>query len=226
MHAAYHRGPATSAASSLRDSVPATLPQLLRSGCLHALPPLAEPPPPATAQPATAPAHSTQHHPCTAGGRRHLLTAQLPPMHAANRRGPATSAAPSVRDSVSATLPQHLRWHCLHTSPTLGSPLANPHHPRRPCAQPPQPTTRNIIHAQPAVAGTRSQRKLPPMHAAYHRGPATSAASSLRGSVSATLPQPLSSDCLHAPPPLGSPLVNPATRYSPQRATIVHAQPP
>jgi hypothetical protein len=82
IHAAYFLGPATSAAPSLRDSVPTTLPQLLRCHCLHAPPPLgkplAEPPPPTTASRPTAPARSTHHHPCTAGVRKHPLTAQLP----------------------------------------------------------------------------------------------------------------------------------------------------
>ena len=35
-------------------------------------------PPPAPAPRTTASAHSTQHHPCTAGIRKHPLTAQLP----------------------------------------------------------------------------------------------------------------------------------------------------
>ena len=41
--------------------------------------------------------------------------------------------------------------------------------------------------------------------------------SNLRDSVPATLPQLLRYYCLHAPPPLGSPLANPTTRYSPAR---------
>jgi hypothetical protein len=41
--AAYHGGPAMSAVSSLRDSVPATLPQYLRSDCLHATQPFGSP---------------------------------------------------------------------------------------------------------------------------------------------------------------------------------------
>ncbi len=51
------------------------------------------------------------------------------------------------------------------------------------------------------------------MHAAYHRGPATSAASSFRGSVPATL---LGSECLHAPAAPRLALAKPPpTRYSP-----------
>jgi hypothetical protein len=132
-----------------------------------------------------------------------------PPMHAAYHRGPATSASSSLRDSVPATLPQHLRYDSLHAPPPLGPPLANPLHPLQPCAQPPQPAARSIIHAQPAFTSTRSKRSGPPMHAAYHRGSATSAAPSLRGSVPATLPQLLRYDCLHALPPLDSSLANP-----------------
>jgi hypothetical protein len=196
MRTAYHRGPAPSAESSFRGSVPATLSHHLRSHSLHATPPLGSPlagphhpaprastparntqhhpriasackhprtaqlpadarsvlrrsssvscvilsrlgasdaapappialpactaaprlaarktPPPATAPRATAPAHSTQHHQCTAGVRKHPLTAQLLPMHAAYHGSSATSAASSLRDSVPATLPQLLGHH-------------------------------------------------------------------------------------------------------------------
>ncbi len=56
---------------------------------------------------------------------------------------------------------------CTHRRP-LGTLLATPtHHPLQPSAQPTQLTARNIIHAQPAFATTRSQRSWPPMHAAY-----------------------------------------------------------
>ncbi len=57
-----------------------------------------------------------------------------------------------------ATLPQLLRLNCLHAPSPLSSPLAKPHHPVQLCAQPPQPTTRKIINAQPAFASTGSQR--------------------------------------------------------------------
>jgi hypothetical protein len=40
-----------------------------------------KPPPPARAPHATASARNTPNSPCTAGGRKHPLTAQLPPMH-------------------------------------------------------------------------------------------------------------------------------------------------
>ena len=146
VHAAYQKGPATSAASSFRGSVPATLPQLVRCNFLHAPPtlgsPLGKPPPSARASHPTASAYSTQQHPCTAGGRKHPLTAQLPPMHAAYRRGPATSAASSFRDSVPATLPHHLRSHFLHAPAAPRLSARKPHQPLQPGTQPPQPTTR------------------------------------------------------------------------------------
>ncbi len=80
-------------------------------------------------------------------------------MHAAYHRETATSAAASLRDSVPATLPHHLRSNCLHALPPLGSPLENPHHPLQPRMQLPQIATRSIISAQPASAKARSQRK-------------------------------------------------------------------
>jgi hypothetical protein len=226
-------------------------------------------PPPAKAPRTTASAHSTHHRQHIAGGCKHALTAQLPPMHAAYLRGPATSAAPSFRDSVPATLPQLLRTRCLRAPPPLGSPLASPttryslahhhptrntHHPcfsgvrkhtltaqaaadarsvqlrssdvscvilprlgasdaapsspiplsartRRPSARPsqaPPPATasrptapaNNTQHHQ--IAGGRKHAltaQAQPMHAAYFGGPASSAASSFRDSVPATLPQ-------------------------------------
>ena len=118
-----------SAAPSFRDSVPATLLQLLRCHCLHETPPPRLVPsqarrPSATPAPrTTARACNVQHHPCTAGVRSHPLTAQPPPMHAAYRRGPASSAAPSWRDSVPATPPHHLGSRFLHAPPLLDSPL-------------------------------------------------------------------------------------------------------
>jgi hypothetical protein len=124
-----------------------------------------------------------------------------------------------------ATLPQLLRRHYLHAPPPLGSPLAKP---QPPAAAPRAPApARIIIHAQPAFASTRPQRSWLPMHAAYHRGPATSAASSLRDSVPATLPQLLGSSCLHAPPPLGAHLAKPpppapAPRVSTQARNTQH----
>jgi hypothetical protein len=84
-----------------------------------------------------------------------------------------------------------------------------PRHPLQPIAQPPRPTARSIITTLPALASTRSQHKPSRWHAAYFRGPATSAASSLRDSVQATLPQLHRAHCLHTPPCLGSPLASP-----------------
>jgi hypothetical protein len=119
---------------------------------------------------------------------------ELPPMHAAYFGGPAQSAASSFRDSVPTMLPQLLRSNCLHAPAAPRLAPRRPHRPLQPHAQPPQPTARNIIFAQPAFASTRSQRKLPPMHAAYFGGAASSAAASFRDSVPATLPQLLRSD--------------------------------
>jgi hypothetical protein len=138
-------------------------------------------------------------------------------MHAAYHRGLATSAASSVRGSVPATLPQLLRSDCLHApAAPRPAPRRSPARPLQPRAQPPQPKTRSIIHAQPAFASTRSQRSWLPMRAAYHRGSATSAASSLRDSVPATLPQLLRCKCLHATAaPRPAPCRTPTPRYSP-----------
>ncbi len=213
--------------------MPATLPHHLRSDCLHAPPPLgsprAKPPPLATAPHETATAHNTQHHPRTAGVCKHPLTAQLPPMHAAYHRGTATSAASSLRDSVPATLPHHLRCNSLHAPPPLGPPLAKPPTPATaPRAHAPAHSTQH----HPCTAGVRKHPltvQLPQMHAAYHGGPATSAASSLRDSVPATLPHHLGCKSLHAPPPLGPPLAKPpppatAPRAPPSARNTQHHQ--
>jgi hypothetical protein len=103
--------------------------QVLRCYCLNtAAPRLAPPKPhhPTTAPRTTTPARNTQHHNRIAGGRMHPLTAQAQPMHAAYFRGPARSAASSIRETVQAMLPHHPRSHCLHTPPPLGTPLASP----------------------------------------------------------------------------------------------------
>ena len=122
-----------------------------------------------------------------------------------------------------ATLPQLPGSHCLQNSTPLGPPLAKPPPPATaPRAQPPQPTARNIIHARPAFASTRSQRSWPPMHTAHHRGSVSSAAASLRDSVQATLPQLLRSNCLHEPPPLGSPLADPQRPLQPRPTAPAH----
>ncbi len=162
MHTAYFRGSATSDASSFRYSVPAMLPHHLRSYFLHAPPPLGSPlaGPHHPLQPREQPPQSTARNIIHAQPAFASIRSQRcwPPMHAAYGKGSATSDASSLRDSVPATLPHRLRWHSLHAPPPLGPPLANPHHPLQPRAQPPQPTARNIIHAQPAFASIRSQR--------------------------------------------------------------------
>ncbi len=148
----------TSAASSLRGSVPATLPHHLRFHCLHAPPPLGPPlartpTTPATAPRAHAPARNTQHHPRTAGVRKHPLTAQaaadacsiplspsdvscvIPP-----RLG-ASDAAPSARISLSA-----------RTAAPRPAPCQNPTTPATaPCTS---ATARNTQHHQ-RIAGVR-----------------------------------------------------------------------
>ncbi len=104
-----------------------------------------------------------------------------------------------------ATLPQLLRHNCLHAPPPLAR---KPHSPLMPRAQSLQLAARIINCALPAVASNRSQHSSCRCTQAYHRAPATSAASSFRDSVPATLPHLLGSHCLHTPPPLGPPLAN------------------
>jgi hypothetical protein len=109
---AHHDDAAEDASCMLLGHWTSTMPpQFLRCHCLHAPPPLrsqlAARKPHHPLQPRTPPC--TQRHQRIAGVRKHQLTAQLPPMHAAYHRGSATSAVPSFRDSVPATLPQHLR---------------------------------------------------------------------------------------------------------------------
>jgi hypothetical protein len=64
-------------ALDLNDAIPAELIALPARTAAPRLAPC-KPPPPATAPRPTAPAHSTQHHPCTAVVRKHPLPAQLP----------------------------------------------------------------------------------------------------------------------------------------------------
>jgi hypothetical protein len=167
MHAAYHRGSATSAASSLRDSVPATLPQLLRCKCLHA---------PAAPRPA----------PCRTPTTRYSPARNRPSPHAASsthsRRSQAIAHSAAARRCTQRTTEvqrrqlRHLSEArcqrrcpiisevivCTHRCPSARpSPEPPPARPLQPRAQPPQPKTRSIIHAQPAFASTRSQRSCP-----------------------------------------------------------------
>jgi hypothetical protein len=210
MHAAYQRGPATSAASSSKDSVPTTLPQLLRSSCLHAPPPLGSP-------------LASPHHP--------LPPRAQPPQPATRsiiRTRPAFASTPSHRSCRRCTqltseaqrrqLRHPSETRCKRRCPSCSDVIACTHHhpsqtsthPLQPRAQPPQPETRHFISAF-KVAGVCKHpltAQAWSTHAAYHRGSATSAASSVRGSVPATLPQLLRCDCLHAPPP---------TRLAPRR---------
>ena len=177
MHAAYRRGPAMSAAPSFRDSVPATLPHLLRCYCLHAQLPLANPatryslarnrPSPQHATSSThcrrsqAPAHSASCRRCT---QRTVEVQRRQLRHPSETR--CQRRCPNISDPIV----------CTHRRPSA-RPSQNPNHPLQPRAQPPQPTARIIISTLPALPSTRSQRQLPPMQAAYRRGPALSAAS-------------------------------------------------
>ncbi len=78
------------------------------------------------------------------------------------------------------------------TAAPRSTPRQNPHHTSySPARTRPSPQHATSPHAQPAFATTRSQCSWQPMHAAYRRGPATSAAASLRDSVPATLPHHL-----------------------------------
>ncbi len=115
-----------------------------------------------------------------------------------------------------ATLPHHLRSDCLHRrapwhvacKPPPSAEVVHETAPARPTQQ--HPCTADI-HKRPLTA------QLPPMQAAYHGGPAMSAAPSFRDSVPATLPHHPQSHCLQATQPLGPTLATPTTRYSPAR---------
>jgi hypothetical protein len=133
-HAAYSRGSASSVASSSRDSVPATLPQLLRCDCLHATaaPRLASPsqaPPPATApRPTTlSPQHTTSSPHC--------------------RRSQAPANSPSCRRCTQRTSEVQRRQlrhpsetRCKRRCPSCFDVIACTH--RRPSARPSRAPTR------------------------------------------------------------------------------------
>ena len=208
MHAAYHRGPATSAASSVRYSVPATLPHHLRGYCLHAPPPLwlapRKQPPPTTAPRASRP--SRRQCPCKAGVRKLPLT-QLAAFVVCGVRLSHSDVSSSIGARLGAS------------DAAPAAPIKLPARHRRPSARPSQTpppatapratATAHKLQNHQRVAGVRKlplTARLRPMQAAYHRGIAKSAASSIRDSVPATLPHHLRGYCLHAPPPLGSPL--------------------
>ncbi len=216
---AYHGGPVTSAASSFRDSVPATLPHLLRSDCLqaptHLGPPLASP--------------SSRYSPVCNRFSQQPATIS---MHSRRSQAPAHSAAHADAHKRTAEVQRRQLRHpsetrCQRRCPSCSDPnfcthrrrrLAprKPQHSLQPRAQPLQPATRNNIYAKSAFASTRSQHSCRRC-TAYHRGSATSAASCIRDSVPATLCHHLRHHRLHTPPPLGSPLAIPITRYSPVR---------
>jgi hypothetical protein len=128
---------------------------------------LGKPSPPATAPRATAPAHTTQHHQRTAGFRKHPLTALLPAdACSVQLRSSHVSCVILPRLGASDAAPAAL----MSLPARIAAPRLTPREPRHQLQrrmQPPQPTAPNIIHAQPALASTRSQRSGPPMHAAY-----------------------------------------------------------
>jgi hypothetical protein len=111
-----------------------------------------EPPPPATAPCASGPARSTHQHPCTAGARKHPLTAQLPAdEYSVLRRISdvscvilprlgASDAAPAARISISART----------TAPRLA-----PRKPPPSATAPRTPAPAHTTHHHPCTAGVR-----------------------------------------------------------------------
>ncbi len=201
--------------------MPATLPHHLGSHCLHA-----------AATPRLAPREPG--HP-------------LQPRAQAAPAGNSVHARPAIASSRSQSFERcgvRLRFSDVSSSigsrlgasdPAPAAPIKLPARPVAPQLAPsktPPPasaplataTAHNTKHHRRKAGGCKlpltAQR--PPMHAAYHRAPATSATSSFRDSVPATLPHHLGSHCLHAPPPLGPLLANPIIRYSPACNRLSH----
>jgi hypothetical protein len=200
--------------------VPATLPQLLRLNCLHAiaaprlaprkphhlLQPRAQLPQPTSCKiinvlPAFASSRSQRG--CGRCTQRTTEAQQDQLRHPSDTR--CQRRCPIISDPIFYTPP-----------PPSARPSQSPALATAP-AQPPQPTTCNDIYELPAFASSRSQRSCRRCTQAYHRAQATSAASSFRESVQETLPQLLRCNCLHARPALGWTLANPATCSSPAR---------
>jgi hypothetical protein len=107
-------------------------------------------------------AHSAAGHRCT----QRTMEVQRRQLHHPSQTR-CQRRRPSCSEAIACTHRRHLRSDCLHALPPLGSPLAKPPPSAQPRTQPLQPTPRNVISAQPALASTRSQRSWPPMHAAY-----------------------------------------------------------
>jgi hypothetical protein len=155
-----------SAASSIRDSVPATLPHHLRSNCLHATaaPRLAPRKPHHPLQPRAQPpsAHST-HHQRIAGVCKHPRTAQLPPM----ARGvppmfSVVSCAILPRLGASDTAPSAL----ISLSARPRRPSARPSQAPPPATAPRQTASNYSTHHHQRIAGGRKHPRtaqLPPM---------------------------------------------------------------
>jgi hypothetical protein len=177
-HAAYWLGAATSAASSLRDSVQATLPQLLRSDCLHALPPLDSP----LANPITRYSPARSHPgPQHASSSAHCRRSQAPAHSAAAAdarsvplRFSVVSCAILPRLGASDAAPSSpIQLPARPATPRLAD--RKPHHPTSPTTRySPAPNRLSPQHATSSPHCRRSQapthsarRQLPPMHAAY-----------------------------------------------------------
>jgi hypothetical protein len=115
--------------------------------CTHRRPsarPSQAPPPPTAPRPTTlSPQHAASSQPYCRPSQAPANSASCRRWHTAYRRGSASSAAPSFRDSVPATLPQLLRTDCLHATAAP----RKPHHPLHPCAHnrpSPQHTTSSV----------------------------------------------------------------------------------
>jgi hypothetical protein len=172
-------------------------------------------PPPATAPRATAPAHSMQH-------QQRICRRSQAPAHSAAALD-TRSVPPRFSDVSCVILPrlgasdaapaELIALPALTTAPGL-APSQNP----TTRSHPPQPTACNMSSAFAGVRKHPLPAQLPSIHAAYHGGSATSAASFVRDSVPATLPHHLRSYCLPAPPPLGPP-----SRKPPPPATALRA---
>jgi hypothetical protein len=141
-------------------------PQLLRSHCLHAPPPLGspprKPPPPAIAPRTPAPAHITQHHQRIAGVRKHPLTAQLAAdARSVQLRLSADSCAICARLGASDAAP--------------ASPIRLTARSAAPRLAPSQTSTNRYspAHTRPsphhATSSAQSRRSQPPAHSAASR---------------------------------------------------------
>ncbi len=147
------------------------------------------PQPSATAPRATAPAHNKHHQPCTTGGSQ--AAAHIPAAADARSvrlRTSDVSCAISARLGASDAAPSSTRVLPARTAAPRLAPRKIP--PTATASRTTAPAYSTQQHQR--TAGVRKHpltAPLPPMHAAYQSGLAKSAASSLRDSVPATLPQ-------------------------------------